>query len=271
MSKADDKIENIKIQLIGNTGVKVLLVEGSEDEDAYRIFLDRKFSGWEKSWHLAQAGSKADVVAMVRKETNWVGLVDRDEWADDEMAEHAASCPNLVVLPRFCLESYLIDPVELWEALPDKQRIKITGGAVQFRQEILANLQGWIRHAALWHGVRPLWRQLRSLGFPDSVLGNPPMPDDATLRVKFKEWHETLDADAVLRGVHALEDQLAAQDVSKLCAQWLHAKKFYPLVVHQVLNRLLGQKPAKERHLAIFRTRTVPSDLDVLWRAMGLQ
>jgi len=96
------------------------------------------------------------------------------------------------------------------------------------------------------------------------------MPDDAALRVKFKAWHSTLDADAVLAHVHALEAQLADEDVSQLCTQWIYAKNFYPQVVQQVLNRLLGQKPAKARRLAILRTRKVPADLDVLWRAMGL-
>ena len=175
-----------------------------------------------------------------------------------------------MVSPRFCLESYLIDPAELWGAFPEKQRAKIVGGEAQFRNAVQADLTEWIRHAALWHGVRPLWRQLRSLGFPDSVLGNPPMPNDDALRAKFLEWHVTLNADVVLANVHTLEAQLGAEDVSTLFAQWLHAKSFYPQVVHQTLNRLLGQKPAKERRLAILRTRTVPEDLVPLWQAMGL-
>ncbi len=271
MSKVDDRIETIKIQLIGNTEAKVLLVEGPDDVDAYRIFLDKKFPGWEAKWHLVSAGKKSDVVAMVRKEPDWLGLVDCDEWAGDEIAAYIAECPNLKILPRFCLESYLIDPAELWQAFSEKQRMKIPGGEAQLRHEILADLQAWIRHAALWHGVRPLWRQLRDLGFPDSVLASPPMPDDAALRAKFRDWHETLDADAVLMRVHALENSLAAEDVSMLCIKWLYAKNFYPQVVHQVLNRLLGQKAVKERRIAILRTRPVPADLDALWQAMGLQ
>lgn len=178
MSKVDDLIKDIKTQLVGNTGVRVLLVEGTDDVDAYRIFLDRAFPGWEKTWHLTQAGNltqlgnKTNVVAMARKEPTWLGLVDRDEWTDAEIAEKAITCPNLLVLPRFCLESYLIDPAELWAAFPAKQQAKIIGGEAQFRLEVLADLQGWIRHAALWHGVRPLWQQLhRDLGFPDSVTG----------------------------------------------------------------------------------------------------
>lgn len=271
MSKIDDRIATIKIQLIGNTGVRVLLVEGPDDVDAYRIFLDKKFPGWEAKWHLVAAGKKSDVVAMVRKEPDWLGLVDCDEWTDDEIAVHTAACLNLKILPRFCLESYLIDPVELWQAFSEKQRLKIPGGEAQLHEELLADLHAWIRHAALWHGVRPLWRQLRDLGFPDSVLTSPPMPDDAVLRAKFRDWHATLDADVVLARVHALEASLAAEDVSTVCTKWLYAKDFYPQVVQQVLNRLLGQKTAKERRIAILRTRPVPADLDVLWQAMGLQ
>lgn len=270
MSTVDERIQTIKTQLIGNSGARVLLVEGPDDVDAYRIFLDRKFPGWESKWHIEPAGKKASVVQMAKKEVTWLGLVDRDEWTDVEIARQVADCPNLLLLPRFCLESYLVDPQELWQAFPDKQRAKIAGGEAQFRQEVLADLEGWTRHAALWHGVRPLWQQLRGLGFPDAVLNSPPMPDDETLRGKFRAWHDSLDADAILDRVRQLEVQLTAKDHGELCRKWLYAKNFYPQVVHQVLNRLLGQKPAKDRRISILRTRTVPDDLDVLWNAMGL-
>lgn len=270
MSTLDERIDQIKTQFIGKTGLRVLLVEGPDDVDAFRIFLGRKFPEWEKTWLLAAAGGKKDVVRMLKKEPNWLGMVDRDEWTASEIAVQKAAAPNLLTLPRFCLESYLIDPEELWEAFPAKQRAKIGGGEVQFRKELLADLSGWTRHAALWHGVRPLWQQLRQMGFPNSVLGSPPMPDDEALRVKFKEWHSALDADVVLSDVHTLEAKLASVEISTLCTQWLYAKNFYPQVVHQVLNRLLGQKPARDRRVAILRTRAVPTDLDVLWQAMGL-
>lgn len=270
MSTVQERIDEIKTQFIGVTGRRVLLVEGTDDVDAFRIFLSRKFPTWDIKWHLASAGSKADVVKMLKKEAAWLGLVDRDEWTNDEIQEKQAECQNLTVLPRFCLESYLIDPAELWAAFPEKQRLKIGGGETEFRTKILDTLIDWVRHAALWHGVRPLWRQLRQNGFPDSVLANPPMPDDAALRAKFAQWHATLDADTVLTGVHDLETRLKAEELSKIFAQWIHAKRFYPEVVHKTLNDLLGQKDAKDRRVAILRTRAVPADLDVLWRAMGL-
>ena len=140
MSTLEERIEQIKTQFIGKTGLRVLLVEGPDDVDAYRIFLGRKFPEWEKSWLLAAAGSKSDVVKMIKREAGWLGLVDRDEWTETEIAEKKEECANLTVLPRFCLESYLIDPADLWAAFPEKQRAKIAGGEAQFRSAVLADL-----------------------------------------------------------------------------------------------------------------------------------
>lgn len=61
-----------------------------------------------------------------------------------------------------------------------------------------------------------------------------------------------------------------ATKVDEFCQHWLHAKDFYAEVVHRVLDQLLGQRTAKVRRLAIFKTRQVPADLDVVWHAMGL-
>lgn len=269
MSTVTERIAQIKAEHVGQTGKRVLLVEGTDDVDAYRGFLTRKFPGWERTWHLEPAGNKSRAVQMAKVESTWLGIVDRDEWTDTEIAKQCTQCPNLLILPRFCLESYLIDPDELWLAFPEKQRLKIPGGEVQFRQELMINLNEWIRHAALWHGVRPLWQQLRGLGFPDSVLASPPMPDDESLRERFKSWHESLNADAILSSVKQLQTELVLKDQGELFSKWLYAKNFYSEVVHPTLNRLLGQKPAKERRVAILRTRSVPDDLAVLWNAMG--
>lgn len=270
MSTVTERIAQIKAEHVGQTGKRVLLVEGTDDVDAYRGFLTRKFLEWERTWHLEPAGSKSRVVQMAKVESTWLGIVDRDEWTNAEITKQCTQCPNLLILPRFCLESYLIDPDELWLAFPEKQRLKIPGGEAQFRQELMIHLNEWIRHAALWHGVRPLWQQLRSLGFPDSVLTSPPMPDDESLRKRFKSWHESLNADAILSSVKQLQTELEFKDRGELFSKWLYAKSFYPEVVHPTLDRLLGQKPAKERRIAILRTRSVPDDLAILWNAMGL-
>jgi hypothetical protein len=270
MSKVDQRIQQIKTQLVGNTGVRVLLLEGPDDVDAFRILLDRQFSDWEKSWHLESAGGKKAVLGMLDKERTWRGVVDRDEWTVQVIAAKLAGLPNLSVLPRFCLESYLVDPAELWAAFPAKQQAKILGGLPQLEQEIEAGLAGWIRQAALWHEVRPLWARLRGLGFPEAVLNSPPMPDDNALTKLFKDWHDALDATTVLAQVKTREQQLSTIQKPQLYAEWLYAKAFYPEVVHPVLNRLLGQKDSRDRRNSIFRTRSLPADMQPIWQAMGL-
>lgn len=270
MSKVSERIEQIKTEQIGQTGKKVLLVEGTDDKDAYQIFLNKKFPGWEQTWTVAHMGNKKSVLSGLAQEPDWVGLVDRDEWTPKEQVSYKSQYQKLQILPRFCLESYLVNPAELWQAFPAKQQAKVAGGEEAFRATLLESLNAWIRHAALWHGVRPLWRQLRDAGFPDDVTMFPPVTDDDELRKFFGKWHNLLDAEKLLERVHALEAQLSRANVDEVCQNWLHAKEFYTRVVHETLNRLLGVKSVKERRLAIFRTRPVPSDLDGVWQAMGL-
>lgn len=270
MSKASERVKQIETEQVGQTGKRVLLVEGIDDVDAYSIFLSKKFPQWEQSWALADAGNKKQVLEALVLKPNWIGLVDRDEWSDGVQTAYLANHANLLILPRFCLESYLISPAELWQAFPEKQRAKVVGGEAALRAALLASLTDWIRHAALWHGVRPLWQKLRTAGFPDDVTKVPPTPTDQELQTFFSNWHGLLDANALLSAVHTFEGQLKMEDEETVCKLWLHAKHFYPEVVHRTLDQLLGVKPAKERRLSIFRSRSVPVDLDVVWQKMGL-
>jgi hypothetical protein len=103
------------------------------------------------------------------------------------------------------------------------------------------------------------------------VSRKPPVPTDQELSGFFQAWSGLLgDADALLARVHELEAQLQAMEEDDFCQHWLHAKYFYAEFAHCVLDQLLDQESEKDRRLAIFRTRQVPADLDVVWQAMGL-
>lgn len=271
MSKVSELISQIKSEKVGLTGKRVLLVEGTDDVQAYWIFLSKKFPQWEQSWAIAEIGNKKRLIDAIHLENNWLGLLDKDEWSDTVQAQYQHSHPNLQVLPRFCLESYLVSPVELWAALPPKQKGKIDGGEEAFRNVLTASKDEWIRHAALWHGVRPLWQQLKQEGFPDKASRLPPSPNDSELMEFFTAWSRLLgDPQMLLTRVHNLENEMKKMHEEEFYKSWLHAKHFYKQVVHPLLDRLLGQKPENERRLAIFRTRQVADDLDVVWKAMGL-
>ncbi|MDP2828192.1 MAG: hypothetical protein Q8O37_06260 [Sulfuricellaceae bacterium] len=270
MSKAEQRISKIRDTQIGATAKKVLLVEGSDDVSAFRQLLNRRVPDWESRWALAEAGNKRQALDMAPLVLDWLVLVDRDEWSANEVKEFQQQHANLFVLPRFCLESYLVDPAELWEALPPKQQEKIPTGASGIETEVLASLADWRRHAALWHVINPLWSGLRALGFKEGLLQTQKIPNDAELERTLKSWSEFVDHKRILDEVHVAIGNMNAQTATDFLHLSLYAKDFYPQVVHPALDRLLGRKSEAERRIALFRTLPIPADIDPLWKRMGL-
>lgn len=268
MSKLN--IEVIKTQKIGNTGKRVLLVEGMSDKDIFSTFLGRKFPLWEQSWIIEVAGNKKQVLEGLAAEATWIGVVDKDEWSVDVITQRLAGTPNLFVLPRFCIESYLIDATELWQAFPEKQKSKIPGGLEQLTNAFKVDKDKWLRHAALWHVINPLWTKLRALGFKDGVLKTSNVPNDTELSAKLVEWHDAINAQIILSQINQKITELGQISDFEFNTAWLYSKDFYPNVVHVTLDNLLGQMNLKDRRTAIARHLPVPQDLDSLWMKMGL-
>jgi len=270
VSKAEERISKIRDEQIGATDKKVLLVEGNDDVSAFRQLLDRQAPGWESQWALAEAGNKRQALDMASLVPDWLVLVDRDEWSANEVKEFQQQHANLFVLPRFCLESYLVDPAELWQALPLIQQKRIPAGVSEVETKVLANLDDWRRHAALWHVINPLWSGLRALGFKDSLLQTQKIPNDAELERTLKSWSEFVDHKRILDEVHVALGNMKVQSTDDFLHHSVYAKDFYPQVVHTALDRLLGQKSAVKRRLDLFRTLPIPADLGPLWQRMGL-
>lgn len=271
MSKIDDLIGKIKTERIGQTGKKVLVVEGLDDVLAFQAFLGKKTPFWEQAWVIAPADGKSNVLKMLAREPDWLGVIDRDEWTDAQVLEAAQQHANLFVLPRFCIESYLLVPDEIWVALPPKQRDKLPNGFDDLDQAIRANLAIWIRHAALWQVINPLYQRMRHSGYRGNILDDPPnAPDHSTLEGILHTWLAGLDPVAIANEVDQAEQALLGQPDIDLFTRHLYAKKFYPMVVHRKLDRLLGQKPEKERVQKMLRYLPAPADLAPLWTRMGL-
>lgn len=271
MSKIDDKIDDIKTQKIGVSRKRVLIVEGDDDVGTLSTFLTRKFPGWETSWLIEPAGNKKQALQILSKESRWLGLVDRDEWSNAEVIYNTQTTPNMMVLPRFCMESYLVAPSDLWAALPATQQAKITGGQAQLAQEIEACKPNWLRHAALWHVINPLWGQLRSAGFKDAVLDPQSVPDDTDLQSRLNQWQATVDPQTIMQAVHQVIADLHGKTDEEYYSQWLYAKAFYPQVVLGILNRLLAiTMDTKTWRSRLVSHLPVPSDLDPVWARMGL-
>lgn len=269
--KVDNLIAQIKTERIGQTGKNVLVVEGSDDVLAFGAFMRKKKASWEQSWHIAPANGKSRVLDVLGKEPDWFGVVDCDEWTDAQVGQATQQHRHLFVLPRFCIESYLIVPAEIWEALPQKQRNKLPNGFIDLDEAIQANFDKWVRHAALWQVIHPLYQQMRNSDYRGNILDNPlNVPDHSMLANILKDWLTGFNPTAIASEVVQAERALRDLPMNTVFTRHLYAKKFYPMVVHDALNRLLGQKEQKQRVEALLRFLPLPTDLDPLWARMGL-
>jgi hypothetical protein len=270
MSMVGEIIAKIRTQQIGATTKKALIVEGPDDVRFFEALLDRYNPEWGQSWVVAPATGKSRVLDILATEPDWLGVVDKDEWTAVEVSDAAAAYPNLFVLPRFCAESYLIEPSEIWGALPAKQREKIEGGQAQLQAEIEQTLDAWKRHAALWHVIHPIYRHMRSSDHRDSLLDPAAVPDANMLASVIATWLQKFDSAKISHEVATRTGLYAQIPSTDLYCQHLYAKKFYPMVVHGVMNKLLGQRTEKERRQALLRTMVLPADLVPLWHKMGM-
>lgn len=251
---------------IGQTGKRALLVEGRDDAAMFRILLSRKFGpGWENDWALADCGNKRIVTDILAQEADWFGIVDRDEWTDAVLAEKQTEIPNLFILPRFCLESYAVNPDELWAAIPPNLRERVPGGREGLKREILHDFERWLRHGVLWSEINPLWSGLRALGFKEKLLGLEVAQDNDQIQETLHEWHDHLDPDRIFQGFLEKLERVGGLPLEEKLHQWVHGKHFFLDHVHPILNRFLGQTDSSNRLIEIFRSRALPDDLEPLW------
>lgn len=269
MSKTDDRIQEIRNKDMGNIKKRALIVEGTDDSHAFKSFLNKVYPDWETIWVVAEAGNKTEVLAIVKKEADWIGIIDRDEWTQQEIENCENQINNLWILPRYCIESYLIVPDELWNALPPKQQAKIAGGKEALNQTIKTDLERWRRHGVLWSVINPLWKGLRSLGFNNDLLTPEIAGDDQTIKQKLKEWHGFLEPVQIWQQYQEALAHVAGQSENEQFKHCFHGKLFYEQVVHPLLNNQLGQKSASKHQQDIFRRLPVPDDLTSLWQKMG--
>jgi hypothetical protein len=259
-----DRRNRIREELIGAQDKQVFLVEGSDDISAWQILLNRFVPDWETRWGIAQAGNKAKLLCLLDLEPDWLGLVDRDEWNRTAIERNARDRPNLLVLPRFCLENYLIDPNELWLAIPAVRQVAVAGGQGALASALQSQLDRYIRHGALWIVVTPLWTGLRALGFKEALASEDSLEtaqnDDEVRRI-LRDWDELLDPERIFADFAAQLASSRAAPASEQYAQWVHGKHFWQQVVNPSMTKLFGQMSESRRRIEILRQIQKPADL----------
>ena len=270
-SKTDEIIRKIEEEKIGTSKKRVLMVEGADDNQAISSFLDKEKPGWENNWIVGDANGKSNVLEITTKRSEWLCVVDRDEWSADVIAERLRGNQNLWVLPRFCIDNYLIVPSELWAAFPAKQKDKVTGGLTELENLITADLDKWVAHGVLWSVINPLWEGLHNLGFKDDLLDPAIALDEQKIKETLRRWHNFLEPDQLWEKFQIKLDKVSPLDNEDKLKLWVHGKKFYEQVIDRLLDSLLGQKSAKNRKKSIFRHSPVPNDFTELFEKMGVE
>lgn len=223
----------------------VFVVEGSDDVKIWQ-HCSLHNPTWETTWYIAQAGNKKKVLDWLQQQNAWFGSVDKDEWAPEKIDELAQSMPNLCILPRFCIENYLIVPTELWQAIPNKQQSKITGAYDEFAEILLQDLDRYLQHGVLWHIINPLWEGLRSKGFKEDLLTVEHANDLVYIQAKLREWHDFLNPQHIEnKRIELLNQVRTKQPEIQLC-QNIHGKFFFENVVCPNLNHWFGQQSQNE-------------------------
>lgn len=262
---AKDKRDKIRDTYINGQQKKVLLVEGTDDVSALQILLAKFCPDWEQRWVVAEAGNKKMVLEILGLEPDWLGLVDRDEWDQAQVSEQQGKRPNLMVMPRFCFENYLIVPSELWSALPEKQQTTVTGALPAFEERLLAKLPEYVRHGVLWHVVSPLWSGLRALGFKDRLAAEDSVStaqNDQAIRNVLDEWDVLLNPETIFTQFQTTLLLVKSLPPDEQLKHWVHGKTYLSKVVRPEMTRLFGQVADKKfrRHI-LERLPAWPADL----------
>ncbi|WP_320733598.1 DUF4435 domain-containing protein [Enterobacter roggenkampii] len=254
-------------------GKRALIVEGKTDELVFTQLLKKVDPQWETKWVLAEVGGKRNVVEILSKQPTWLGIVDRDEWDDAQLSQRQQQLPNLLVLPRFCIENYLVVPSELLHGLPLKQRTKLPRESEEaigaIASSITAALDSWIQFGAAWAIINPLWDELRLLGFNRDLLDPQQVITEPGFWAHCERWHAHLDPAVLLQRYQSKLAEIRDLPVDEQLRTIVHGKKFYKAVVTPAFMQLLAITKAISVDVW-FREMPVPRDLDFIWLEMNL-
>lgn len=271
MTKIDKLIQKIKDrELAAFPDKRVLVLEGKDDITAFQMLLTKHNPSWEQHWVLVEAGKKKNVLDILAIETTWFGLVDRDEWSEDKISHLSNERENLMFLPRFCIESYLVNPSEIWQALRPKHQERIDGGESTFIRKFEQEVQRWFNHSAVWYVVNPLWEKLRAAGFNSVLLDVDIVQQNAEVERILRSWGDLIDPEVLAREIELRKQKIESLPMSEQLATCIHGKLFFEKFVDPLLTDYLGQRGREQRQKDLFNTLPVPDDLSQIWAKMGL-
>jgi hypothetical protein len=252
------------LETIANSSKKVILVEGKNDETSCKHLFDKKYINWERLILIFSAGGKINVINELKRSPDFIGIIDKDEWAEEDIASAKSGLQNLILISRYCMESYLVVPGEVWGALPENLRHNVNYD--DFENAILEDIDDWTRHAALWHAVVPLYSKLKKSGFNQVLLNEiEKIKEESFIKAKLNEWHDILDPEETFKKYRSLLTEISGINLQERLQKWIHGKKFWEVHVSQKMNVFFGQKSRDRYANEIWKHRLIPEDWEGIW------
>ena len=265
----NSRYQVLKESVIGNTGVRLLLVEGIDDVAFFTNLFERLYAIdflAENNTVLIDAGSKRNIITFLKEEPTWLGIIDRDEWRNIDLLRE--NHPNLHILPRFCVENYLCNPNELSVTLSSISPLGLTDDDSQaICNAILIHLPMYLKHAALWHTLFPMREQLLTeLEFVE-FFDNPVFPGDETIEERFRSWSDLIDHNRIMETYRSCIATFSSSGLADQYNIYIHGKRFWERILYIILRepfkKLNHGKYIKEAQLKIrlFQHMFLPDDI----------
>lgn len=267
MSGFDDAYRAMREEAAAARNKRVLLVEGRGDVDFLTYMLDKqplRSAGFYSRFAIGAAGGKDNVLRMLEREPEWLGLVDRDAWSARTRDAYEGKLRNLYFLPRYCIENYLIDVNILEEIFGSRGCGQELSQALR---TIRAQIPGAVRHGSLWRAVQPLYDELMGLGFNGALLRFD-VPSDSEIFEVLKSWDRLLDARRIYADYRAFEEKGSAMPVDEALRVWIHGKVFWRKSVAPALQEALGGMGEERLQRIIYRAMPLPTDVELLLKGL---
>lgn len=252
MSGLDERI-SLQISQAGGGTKKVLVVEGSGDTGFLTLMLDKppfRDLGILERYVIVDAGGKDSVFKILGAHPEYSGMVDRDAWSEEECERKKAAVPNLFVLPRFCIENYIVCPEELKKALPDLKGL----------DKIEAEIPTGIRHGCLWRAAQPLYDELMGSGFNNALLKYPPL-DEQGMEEQVGKWQRILSVSHIQARMAEALALSKKENPDALLRTFVHGKVFYKGVVEKAAAELFPDSTGERLKVQLYKHIAVPDDL----------
>lgn len=244
-------------------GKQVLLVEGTGDVSFLTLMLDKPPLRDENilaGWVIAPAGGKDAVLRLLKERPGLHAMVDRDAWDEKECAAKQREYKTLHILPRFCIENFLICPDELENAIP---------AFAQLAPIITREIPSAARHACLWRAAQPLYEELLQAGFNRALLHYPP-PSEPEMKELLFSWQQLLGPENVRRRMDEAARDMANASPHELLARFTHGKVFWRGCVEPLAARVFPGLKNDELRRAVYRRLPLPKDLEDFLRGIFL-